>query len=70
MVKKEQFTKRPEGGSLQLLHGCKKDRDVAVKETEANKYNTLMILSPVWTPARIAAPSGKHKDKIKKKKLI
>lgn len=22
---------------------------------------TLMILSPVWTPARIAAPSGKNK---------
>lgn len=28
---------------------------------EADEQNTLMILSPVWTPARIAAPSGKHK---------
>lgn len=24
-----------------------------------------MILSPVWTPARIAAPSGKHKKSVK-----
>lgn len=30
---------------------------------EADEHNTLMILSPVWTPARIAAPSGKHGGK-------
>lgn len=28
---------------------------------EANEDNTLMILSPVWTPARIAAPSGQQR---------
>lgn len=33
---------------------------LAALKGAAGKHATLMILSPVWTPARIAAPSGKQ----------
>lgn len=36
------------------------ERDTGCLSTAADEHNTLMILSPVWTPARIAAPSGKR----------
>lgn len=34
----------------------------------ADEHNTLMILSPVCTPARIAAPSDEHRANRQEKK--